>query len=89
MYQSVFFCESTSGFQEIKKEKLTPKIIGDRLKLVGDRLEENLKKAYDCKPSKQGKINGKDSELVLLDTMSKAKELNNKIKEIFKKKSSK
>lgn len=67
-----FYCQAVNmEFIVTKKQKLTPKVMADRLKLVNDRMMENLQKAY-----KVGKESGEDfNEGELIDIMAKAKKL--------------
>jgi hypothetical protein len=70
-----FYCDSTEGYIEIERKKLTPEVLAERMKLVTDRMMENLQKAYKVRPKKANRKSDKDSEKELLEVMQKAKDL--------------
>lgn len=70
-----FYCEATENHTVIKKQKLTPEVMAERLKLVTDRMMENLKKAYEVKPDDM-------DEEELLETMGKAKDLRDRVQKM-------
>ena len=67
-----FYCEETKNYTIIKKQELTPEVMAKRMKLVSDRLMENLKGAYDTKPDDV-------DEEELLQALAKAKKFREKI----------
>jgi len=67
-----FYCQAQVGFTIAKKEKLTPVVMAARLKLVTDRMMENLQKAYAVRPEEV-------DEQELLSAMKKAKDLKDQI----------
>lgn len=71
-----FYCGAVNmEFIINKKQKLTPKVMKDRLKLVNNRMMENLHKAYLV-----AKESGEDfNEDELLDILAKAKKLHDGI----------
>jgi DNA-directed RNA polymerase subunit RPC12/RpoP len=71
-----FYCGSKQGHELVKKQKLTPKVLADRMKRVADRLVENLKKAYDVKPADA-------DEDQLLEALVKADKLRKGVKTVF------
>jgi len=73
------YCEAMNiEFIVIKKQKLTPKVMSDRLKLVTDRMMENLQNAYVA-----GKEGGKYfEEDELIDIMAKAKKLHQGVRDL-------
>ena len=73
-----FYCDSKANFKIIKKQKITPRVIADRLKLVTDRMMDNLKKAY-AEGTKQEKF---EEEGDLLEVMKSAKELKGKVQSL-------
>lgn len=79
-----FSCGSTKNMVVLKKEKLSPMIMAKRLKLVSERIVENLKKTWECSPKEHDKRF--DYEKTLLETMVKAKKLSKKIKTLKLKK---
>ncbi len=46
-----FYCGSKRGHELVKKQKITPQVLAERMKLVTDRMIENLKKAYNVRPA--------------------------------------
>lgn len=78
-----FYCQTLNiEFIVIKKQKLTPKVMADRLKLVTDRMMENLQKAYVVGKESEGDCNTDE----LIDIMAKAKKLQKGIGELKLKK---
>lgn len=71
-----FCCQAVNmEFIVTKKQKLTPKVMINRLKFVNDRMMENLHKAYMT-----AKESGEDcNEGELIDIMAKAKKLHDGI----------
>lgn len=74
-----FYCEAEGDCEIVNKQEITPEIIAERLKLVNERMMENLKKAYMNKPD------GVDED-ELLEVMSKAKELCQETDKVWEKK---
>ncbi len=66
-----FYCEKKTEYSLIKKQKLSPKVMADRLKYVTDRMMQALQGAY----SKMPKDSTDETEGKLLNIMSKAKKL--------------
>lgn len=75
-----FSCGSTKNMVILKKEKLSPKVMTKRLKLVSERMVENLKKAWEYLPKENSKQF--DDEKTLLKIMTKAKKLSKEIKKL-------
>lgn len=78
-----FYCENEKDWEIIKKQKLSIKVIADRMELVNNRLIDNLKGAYQV-----GKKNNDFNEDLMLETLDKAKKLKEGTRKIFKKKRS-
>ena len=73
-----FYCESSKDWEIVKKQKLTPEVMSERLKLVADRMMENLKKAHSA-----GKeTNEEFDETELLKVMAKASKLRKNIQHL-------
>lgn len=74
-----FYCQVLNiEFIVTKKQKLTPKVMADRLKLVNGRMMENLQKAYEC-----ARGDGEDAAAdELIDIMAKAKKLQKGIRSL-------
>ena len=51
MVPKCFYCGAKTGYRLIKKQKITPQVIAERLKRVTDRMMENLRKAYGVRPA--------------------------------------
>jgi DNA-directed RNA polymerase subunit RPC12/RpoP len=74
------YCDSKQGFTVIKKQKLTPKAIAERLKASTDNMMKALIGAYQTRPER---INEKE----LLKVMQKAKAFTGKVQRLKLKKS--
>lgn len=73
-----FYCDSTSKHTEISRRELSLESIVERLKLVNDRLEKNLKEAYAERPQDLPAVGGEDGELILIKALSGVKSLKEK-----------
>ncbi len=74
-----FYCQASDiEFIQKKKQKLTPKVIKERLKITTNRMMENLQKAYVA-----GKESGCDEDTdELIDVLAQAKELQQEITDL-------
>lgn len=45
-----FYCDSQRDYLILTKEKITPEVMARRLKIVTDRMMENLQKAWETVP---------------------------------------
>lgn len=69
-----FYCEAKTGLKEIKRQKISPQVMAERLKLVTDRMMEALQRAHA--------INKRDNDVEegdLLKVMAKAKKLKDNV----------
>jgi DNA-directed RNA polymerase subunit RPC12/RpoP len=78
-----FYCGGICDHKIIKKEKITKKVIFNRLKLVNERMMENLRKAYDVRPEE---LNDEDMDQLMLEALAKGKSLGDMIEKIHKNK---
>ena len=73
-----FYCDINQGFEIIKKQELSPKVMVARLKLSTDRVVDNLKKAYFVGKQEDDKFN----EEKLIKILAKANKLRHKVQSL-------
>jgi hypothetical protein len=78
------FCNSTKDLAMISKQVITREVMMARLKVVSDRMMENLTKAYEQLPTVGENIvaEGTDAESMLLHLLAHAKRLRDKLNDL-------
>lgn len=76
-----YYCGAKAAkyLKQISKKRLSLKVMAERMKLVNDRMVENLKKAYQARGAD-------DDELQLLEVMDKADDMRKNVQKILKQK---
>ena len=78
-----FYCDAKTGLVEIKREKLSAEVMANRMKLVTDRMMDNLRKAWGI--SEKEWPQDPEQEMLLLETMAKGKKFQDAIEEMGEK----
>ncbi len=77
-----FYCDAKKGLIERERKLLSPQVMADRMKAVGDRMMENLRKAWGLTEDQWPK--DPEEEMQLLEAMASGQDLQKALASIGK-----